>query len=196
MEEDWPDPTAIRKWRMDLHITQQDLAKLSGIAQPVISRVEEGETADPSYNTVRSLFRALLRYEKSGKKKDEAPMLYADDVMNRNVISVKPEDPAKKAWKLMQTHDFSQLPVIDERHRIVGGITDSNLLSGDTNALVKDVMGDTFPVVGTETSLPELAKMVRSHHAVLVMSKGKMLGIVTAYDLVFNAYEKDRDSLG
>jgi predicted transcriptional regulator len=57
-------------------------------------------------------------------------------------------------------------------------------------------MGDTFPVVGIETTLPELAKIVRSHHAVLVMSKGKILGIVTAYDLVFNAYEKDRALLG
>ena len=52
----------------------------------------------------------------------------AMDVMVRNVITVKPEDAVTTAIKLLAEHDISALPVVDDGGKVVGVISEADLM--------------------------------------------------------------------
>ncbi|MCT4563724.1 MAG: CBS domain-containing protein [Maledivibacter sp.] len=54
--------------------------------------------------------------------------MIAKNVMNRNVVSIKPNDTLRDAVILMVKHSISGLPVIDEDKNIVGIISQSDVL--------------------------------------------------------------------
>jgi predicted transcriptional regulator len=197
MSTNWPDLLAIRTKRKELGITQQQLGKLASVPQSIISRIEEGRISDPSYNTVKRVFEALSHSEQSRfDNRTEKNVPVAADLMNRQVISVKPSDQIVKAWNIMKKSNFSQLPVIDDRGRVAGGIKESSFLpfeglEDDMEArTVQEIMGDPFPIVGMDTKSKTVVSILKSEQAVLVVEKGKTIGIITAYDLMENIYNK------
>ena len=191
----WPEIIYIRRTRKRLGLSQQQLAKIASVDQSVISKIESSEIADPSYRLVRDLFQALEYVEQKHGSFLPDQMPAAADLMNRNVISVRTSERAKDAWKKMKQNGFSQLPVVDDRNRILGGIRESDLLLGDGERKVSDVMGETFPTIGMSTRLSKLKSMLESEHALLVVEKGQLRGIITAFDLISNAYDKAPHSL-
>src|SRR5262252_8733685 len=52
----------------------------------------------------------------------------ATDVMVRNVIAVRPETEVAEAVKLLTEHDVSALPVIDADGRLVGILSEADLM--------------------------------------------------------------------
>ena len=102
-----PDISTIQKKRVKLGLTQKELAGLSGIAQPDISRLEKGQIREPAYNTVRKLIDALGDYESKlpGGTIDEP--IVAERLMNRDVVSLKPHDRVADAAKIMKERNFS-----------------------------------------------------------------------------------------
>lgn len=200
----WPDIALISKMRKDLDITQQQLAKLSGVPQPVISRIEDGGIPNPSYSAVRKLFEALSDYKARNRNRNRTGTIsqqqpVASDLMNKKVVSAMPSSRVKDAWAIMKDRGFSQLPVIDERGRIVGGLSENSLPSDDMEGIlekrVEEVMVDAFPIVGKDTRLPTLVSLLKTEPAVLVVDKGRAIGIVTVFDLMENVNEKNRGLL-
>ena len=183
---DWPQIAFIEKKRLKLNLTQQALSRESGIPQAVISRIEKGKIRDPAYVTVQKIFDALDRLERNYRQ-EESP--HAEKLMGKHIVCVKPNDRTALAWKLMREHHFSQLPVIDERERILGCINEHNLMTLTEDKRVEEVMSDPFPIVGKCTSIQTLASLLRNESAVLVAEKGKAIGIITKYDLVENAFK-------
>jgi CBS domain-containing protein len=55
-------------------------------------------------------------------------MLYARDIMTREVITVAPEEPVGRAADLLESHRISGLPVVDREGQVVGVITQSDLV--------------------------------------------------------------------
>ena len=55
-------------------------------------------------------------------------MLTARDIMNTNVIKVRENDTLKKLAELFLTHHISGAPVVDENGRLVGVVTESDLI--------------------------------------------------------------------
>jgi len=118
----------------------------------------------------------------------------------RDIISKKPSkdfvyvtenDALDKAFHLMKERDISQLPVMagDE---MVGALTENNVLSymlesQDSNgaAIVKDIMGEPFPVVKDDLSLSQLRNFIsRKVPAVVSRDPAGVYQIVTQYDLI------------
>jgi len=58
----------------------------------------------------------------------EESLVTAEDLMVRNVVSVRPDTPIVKAVSLMAEHNISGVPVLDERGSPVGMITEGDLL--------------------------------------------------------------------
>ena len=104
-------------------------------------------------------------------------------MMNRNVVSLRPHDSVDNAAKIMKERNFSQLPVMDDRGRVVGGVSEPLFLSQDGTARLEDVMGDSFPIVGKDTRLGTISAILQKEPAVLVVHRGKVLGIITKYDV-------------
>ncbi len=67
---------------------------------------------------------------------DKRVNLRVEDVMNRNVISVTPDDNLEDALKILIKNDIGRLPVVDNG-RLVGIITRSDIMKAHAKELAR-----------------------------------------------------------
>jgi cystathionine beta-synthase len=115
---------------------------------------------------------------------------------NRKLISLEAKESIGKAVKTMSEHDFSQLPVTNDK-RIVGSLSERHLYA----QIVKDpeivkepvssIMQPAFPFVDISAPIDSLSQMITGENiAVLVRDfKTDETFIVTRYDVI-NALTK------
>ncbi|GEM_PF-217007 len=191
--QDWPDASLIKQKRIRLGLTQSELAKRSGVAQAIISRIEAGRILEPSYGVMKTIFTTLHAIE-SDPERTPIFIPSAGELMNPNVYTVTPEDWVVEAWATMKEHELSQLPVVTSRKHVVGGFVYAPLPESDIDKFIEkkvgDVMSDPFPIVGKKTTLPVLAHFLQAVPAVLVVENEALVGIITSYDLVENAIKR------
>ncbi len=178
------DPKQLKKIRVQLGITQSELAKAAGVSQSLIAKLESG-LVDPSFSTMKSISEALrsqIRME--GKK--------ASDVMSSPVVSIQSTVSISESINVMRKSSISQLPVYSGS-KLVGSITENQivaLLSGmdDPRGLlskpVSGVMQPAFPIVSTDTPIEALFSLFKFVPAVLVATGDRVEGIVTKIDML------------
>lgn len=166
----------IRKLRIERGLSQIELARLAGISQAHVAKIEN-EKVDPRLSTVNKILLILSKREKVTK---------CSDIMSR-IMSVRPEIPVKKLIDIMRSSGFSQVPVIEKGMQI-GTISESTLLRNMHKNLdhleAKDIIDKPFPIVHSEDTIDILPSLLDIHPAVLVSDKGKILGIITKSDLL------------
>ncbi len=181
-----PDLEEIPRLRKALGLTQTALARLAGVSQSTIVKIEKKQM-NPSYDVVRRVYNALQAELKKQEKK-----ALVDQVQSRKVQYVEAKMPLETAVDEMRHWKFSQMPVMNNGHP-VGSISDkviNNLiLSGkDPKDLarirVEEVMEPAFPQVDSKAPVELAASLLRHYNAVLVTSKGDVTGIVTKSDLM------------
>lgn len=178
----------LRKFRLKIGLTQTELAKRAGVSQSLVARIEAGDI-DPRLSTLRKIWSAL-------KAKEITPGLRASDIMKYPVVHAKPTDTIARASRLMEENDFSQLPVLDNEVQ-VGSISEAQLVSEiasekDFTKISKrpvgEVMNDCFPTVSRNLDVAMVSKFVEVNPAVLVVNKGKVVGIITKADIIKLVY--------
>jgi len=188
-----PTPEDIKKLRKKVGLTQTELAKLAGVSQSLIARIEKG-TVDPRLSTLRRIIEAIKLVEMRAKKAKSAK-----DVMYSPVITIKSSEKVKKAIELMEKYAISQLPVVNDNGVPVGSITESTvlkkLLSGEPEKILKlkveEIMEESFPTITPSTNIKDIQQLIlKKYPAVLVMEKGKIVGIITKIDLITRAVVK------
>ena len=50
-------------------------------------------------------------------------------IMTRDVVSVKPDTPLQEAAEVLARHGFNGMPVVDEENKLVGIITEYDLVA-------------------------------------------------------------------
>jgi predicted transcriptional regulator len=179
-----PSIERIAERRKRLGLTQSQLAELAGVSQSYIAKLEAGKI-EPSYRKVKAILDALQWVEDGRGVK-------AGNIMSRDVICIKADEPVRRAAELMMRYGYSQLPVLEEG-RVVGSISEKTIVerfmegeNGPTLAErpVSEVMDEAFPQVGEETPLSILTALLRVYPAVLVTMRGEIIGIVTKADLL------------
>lgn len=166
----------LRKMRLEAGLTQSQLAKLVGVSQAHIAKIE-GEKVDPRLSTVNKILEVLT----SKKRKT------CEEIMTRDVIVTSPKEKIKKVSEIMIKHAISQLPVI-ENGRVIGMVTEEgivkNLSSNISEKTVENIMEPPLPSVSENTDLITVRSILRTHPGVLVTRKGKLVGIITRSDLL------------
>lgn len=106
------------------------------------------------------------------------------------LVSVAPAAQVRQALNLMSTWSVSQIPVVDGG-LCVGGLTEHSLMARALeqptmlDRPVREVMDAPFPVVEAAFPTDRLAPMLtRESPATLVQKEGKLIGIVSRYDLL------------
>lgn len=174
----------ISKRRRVLGLSQKQLARIAGVSQSLIAKVEGGKTG-PSYVKTKAIFDALEKLQR-----DKEPR--ARDLLQRRVIGVSEDDPVSKAAAIMSEMSFSQLPVFNGKH-IVGSIAEKaimdKIVSGIgprelSSMLVARIMTEAFPQIDERTPLSLISALLQYHSAVLVMKRGQVAGIITKADLL------------
>lgn len=178
-----PLPTEIRALRKRLGLTQAALAKAAGVSQPLIARIENG-SVDPRASTLRSILDALNRTERKG--------VQIREVMTSPVATVRANDTVAMAIRVMREKGISQLPVVS-KGMSVGSLSDRGVVHALSEApdadalarkLVGDIMGAPFPMASPDTSVDTAYRLLEDQPAILVVEKGKILGIVAQADLL------------
>jgi CBS domain-containing protein len=138
----------------------------------------------------------------------------AMDVMVHDVVTVKPDDDVHHAVTLLVEHDVSALPVVDDAGKIIGILSESDLvrreeietdkrrpwwLEAITPAAtlardfakshgqkVREVMSERVVSASEDTPLRELATLLEKHRIkrVPILRDGKLVGIVSRANLV------------
>src|SRR5262249_7967332 len=138
----------------------------------------------------------------------EEDTMKAMDVMVRDVVTVKPETDVASAIKLLIEHDISALPVVDDGGKVVGVISEADLVRrteigtekqrpwwlealtpGSMLAAefakahglrVSEIMSPHVVSASEETSLEEIATLLEKHRIkrVPIIEDGKLVGIV------------------
>ncbi|MCX8187751.1 MAG: CBS domain-containing protein [Nitrososphaeria archaeon] len=175
------DLKSLARIRRRLGLTQAELARLSGVSQSLISKIEGGKI-DPSYEAVKRIFDALELVEA-----ERGRGLTAGDICTREVITINVSDPLGRAIDLMKRHGISQLPVLD-RGRVVGTISESTIVRKlekirSTEIRVGEIMDEALPTIPETASLTLLRDLFQEYPAVLVQKNGEVTGIVTRADL-------------
>jgi len=182
-------PSEIRARRLELGLTQAQLAELAGVTQAYIAKIEAG-TADPKISTLEKILETLEKTAIEKEKTASEKHVTAEEMMATPVISVKPDDKIEKAAKLMNSYKISQLPVIDGDTQ-VGSISETTLMhqltaGKDMSKLVrksvKEIMESPFPTVSKDTDVETIYHLLDHSPAVLVVDRGKAIGILTKAD--------------
>lgn len=137
------------------------------------------------------------------------------DVMTADPVAVTPDSPAVEVIRMLMTHSFKGVPVIDARRRVVGIVTEEDLITrgglpvrpgllaslGTADELgdpafqhlqtlaVQDVM--TAPVKTVQAPAPvaqAVGKMVLHHHRTLPVLDGEeLVGMISRLDVLMAA---------
>jgi len=178
------DIKEIKAVRKKLGLTQTQLARLSGVSQSLIAKIEAG-TLDPTYSNAQKIFNAL---EAFSKKKE----IKAEEIMTPKIISLSPSDSARDAIGRMKKFEISQMPVLDNE-KAVGIISETILLDAVLNKKpqkIGDIMEDAPPVLSKDSSVSVVSDILKYYPMVLVGEKGRLKGIITKADLLRKVYNK------
>ncbi|MBA3346123.1 MAG: pyridoxal-phosphate dependent enzyme [Gemmatimonadales bacterium] len=126
----------------------------------------------------------------------ETPRTTVEQLLERrpanapDLVSVAPAAAVRQALNLMNTWGVSQIPVLDNGVS-VGGLIEGTLM---TRALaqpslldrpVRELMEAPFPEVEAATAIDRVGSMLtRESPAALVSKEGKLIGIVSRYDVL------------
>ncbi|EHY87916.1 CBS domain-containing protein [Saccharomonospora azurea] len=137
----------------------------------------------------------------------------AKDIMTTPVVTVSPDDPVKKATRLLAEHGFTALPVVDEGDRVVGIVTEADVVAGrvppdaryrtgaaaapttDARESVAEIMTTSPTCTQQGTDVAELVGTLLEGHyrAVPVLAGSKLVGVVTRSDVVRALSRDDAD---
>ena len=183
-----PTIEELRKMRKNLGISQKELARVSGVSQSYIARLEKG-SINPAYDKIRKIFDYLNRSGQRAKNMD----LTVESIMTKTLITCYPTDSIMSALNIMRQRGYSQLPVITHDGRTVGTITESDVndmliksasIESLKNLLVRKVMGSTLPQVDKSSPVSMIYPMLKYSSAVLVTDGGELRGIVSKADIL------------
>ncbi|HEX9829882.1 MAG TPA: cystathionine beta-synthase [Bacteroidota bacterium] len=107
-----------------------------------------------------------------------------------NVVAVDPVATVRKALDLIKEHNISQLPVLD-KGASVGSVEESELMGAviEDPALldspVSKLMHKPFPAIHIDVAInAAMAHFSKKAPAVLVEDNGKVVGVLTKYDVI------------
>jgi CBS domain-containing membrane protein len=133
-----------------------------------------------------------------------AGAVHVRDIMSKNVVTLEPEDSAKRAWRRLQEHKVKTLPVIRDG-RVVGVIAlvdflkhlglawhtlpedlthRANIILDQDVATLMSKPAHTIPDDMPLTELAPLLSDTGRRHLPVVNADGMLVGIVTQSDLI------------
>lgn len=121
------------------------------------------------------------------------------DVLQKDFLTLKSDVPLSKVLELVFHSHQEDFPVVD-RGKMVGFLTRADIIINihqhGTMELVKDIMRTEFPVVGPDSYLTEVQKIMEGSQlkALPVVKNKKIFGVITLEDIsrVYSVMSKRR----
>nr|WP_234820238.1 MULTISPECIES: CBS domain-containing protein [Sinorhizobium] len=145
------------------------------------------------------------------------------EIMSRDVLTVSPDTPLRKAWRMLVAHRIQALPVVTVKDGMVGMITQTDFMKHTTLAAdgrlqiglrerIGNIIGlpaksprlvSEIMTTRVQSALPEtmIAKLVPPmtdmglHHMPVVDADNRVVGIVTQSDLIAALFQGRLDAV-
>ena len=120
-------------------------------------------------------------------------------LMSTDLVTISPEATLADARKTMQDRRIRHLPVVEGDRKLVGLLTQTDVLAAtdstlrdlanripETEVLVRDVMITKVATIDKQASVRQAALFIESHRigCLPVVSRGRLVGIITDTDFV------------
>jgi CBS domain-containing protein len=133
------------------------------------------------------------------------------DVMSRPVVTVRPDTGLRDVAATLVEHGINAVPVVDDGDRLVGIVTEADLLTLEVTAgtrrqpkspvgqrlppTARDVMSRSVYTVSRDTDVAAAARMMLRHNlkSVPVVAGGRVVGMVARRDLLCLVARDDHD---
>jgi CBS domain-containing membrane protein len=176
--------------------------------EDLMAALKETKTyAQISADDLKKIYSVAFKHAKSRL----ASRILVRDVMTEQVISVKKFEDISHAAHTLSEHNVSGLPVVDKEDRVIGVISEADVLAmmgaqrkhtfmdfirhlfgqplperkmGD---LVGDIMTPTPITIGPDADISEAAKIMderRIRRLPVVNSEGTLIGVVSRRDIL------------
>jgi len=123
-------------------------------------------------------------------------MAKAKEVMTTRVISVRDDEDIYAAIRVMDINEITGLPVVDEKDRLVGVITEKDVMAllytmRDKPGTVGEFMTAEVVSFDQETDLAEVAQVLRTRNfrRVPILDNGRLVGIISRRDVIRHMQE-------
>ncbi len=186
-----PSLDDIKRLRKKLNISQKELGDALNIPQSTISRIEN-RSIDPPY----SKFKRIYEHLENERKIREKSKKHAEDIMTRKIQSIKSGSTIREAVDLMNDHEISQLPIIENNQnlgsisskKIQKSIMDNPELINMDVSLIKEL---PFPEIDRKWNVKDISDLLLKYSAVLVKKNNIYIGIITDSDFLKLSNEKN-----
>ena len=134
---------------------------------------------------------------------ERGPLYHAEQIMQPRVITVGADDDVARAWHVLVGHQIHQAPVLDAGRRLVGIVSERNLLTtlnvedGQVRDVLQKRVADvmTPPVVAAHplTDIRRIARVMLERNVdgvPIVDDSGALAGFVSRSDIL-NAVVRD-----
>ena len=123
---------------------------------------------------------------------------YVEEVMTAPVIAVRADCPAEDAIRQLTERRIGATPVVDAALRVLGIVTESDLLAGGGSAagIVADAMTTPAVTVTAGTTVEEARALLSARgigRLPVVDGEGRLTGIVSRRDLLADLLPDDRE---
>ena len=133
--------------------------------------------------------------------------LRCEDVMSKDLVTVRPDTLASEAWRLLAHHRIKSLPVVDPTHRLVGILSvpdffidrSSPQVQGTPRMIganrVSEIMTTDVRTAAPDQPLVDLIAWFSDlglHHLPVADEQGLLVGMVTQSDLVMAILQRTR----
>ena len=159
----------------------------------------------------RGDLEAILRQAEFRSYRRRSGQTTCADIMSRDVIAIAPTAPLREALDLLRRHHIKILPVTDERARVLGVVTQTDILDktvwdrrGPRLGLgrrlrltlsrgrapfgsVEDIMTHSVTSVRPETQIADVVLQMSDvglHHLPVVGADERLVGIISQTDLI------------
>jgi predicted transcriptional regulator len=183
--------SSIRTKREVLNLSQKRLARLVRMSQSTIARIENDiERLNPSYETIFKVVNVLDRLGKM-EEKSGLQVKTAQSIMQKRIVFARPGDTVAETIKAIKNYDFPRLPVLNKEMNVMGAVSQKRVMdiaTKDPESLdkirVSDIIDTELPQVGVDTEFSKIKRILEDWDAVMVVEKGRAVGIITIYDIL------------
>jgi CBS domain-containing protein len=119
------------------------------------------------------------------------------DAMNKKVRIIKPDRSVREAAEIMSAHRIGSLVILKD-HKLVGILTERNIMDhvvsksrNSDEVKVEEVMTKEVVTISPDEDIEDAAELMteKKIKKLPVVENGKLVGIITASDLI--AFEKN-----
>ena len=123
-------------------------------------------------------------------------LLKAKDIMVKEVITIGPEITLDKAIKKLVKNKISGMPVIDENGKMVGIISEKDILNFAFNGYLKSTKVEMAMVKSVihftpDSNIDEIALAISKNHfrRVPIIKDDRIVGIVSRRDIIESVFK-------